>query len=344
VTESVRQQDKAIALRPDFALAHFAKATALLLGGDFERGWPEYEHRRLLGGGVMGLNREFPTPPWRGSDSIDGKTILLHAEQGLGDTLQFSRYATLVAGKGARVVLDVPPSLKTLLASIDGVAEVIAHGETLPRFDAHCSLMSLPLAFHTTLATIPAPRRYLHSSVQRVEVWRKQLPAADGKLKIGLVWCGGFRPDLPDIWAVNRHRDIPLEKLAALRHPRLQFFSVQVFQPSSLEPLDSRWRGTGWDSRSLLDYTGALGDFADTAAFIENLDLLVSVDTSTAHLAGALGKPVWILNRFDTCWRWLLDRDDTPWYPTATLYRQPSPGDWDSVIERVRSDLVRRIA
>ncbi len=346
VAEAAQHQDQAIALRRDFPLAHFAKATALLLAGDYERGWAEYEHRRQLGGVVAGLNREFATPPWRGSESIAGATILLHAEQGLGDTLQFSRYATLVASRGARVVLDVPPSLKVLLTSIDGVAEVVAHGESLPSFGHHCSLMSLPLVFRTTLSTIPAPRRYLHSSDDRREFWRKRLPVGDGRMKIGLVWSGGFRPDLTDIRAVNRHRDIPVEKLASLRHRRAQFFSLQVFQAGGLDAAHShaaRREGTSWDDRTLLDYTSALGDFADTAALIDNLDLVISVDTAAAHLAGALGKPVWILNRFDTCWRWLLDRDDTPWYSTARLYRQSSPGDWDTVIERVRSDLFQRL-
>ncbi len=337
VEAAINHHDKAISLQGEFPLAHYAKATALLLAGDFKRGWLAYECRRQLTGGAVSLNREFSTPPWRGSQSIDGCTILLYGEQGLGDTLQFCRYATRVASLGARVILEVPRSLKTLLMSLEGVTEVVAHGEALPAMDQHCSLMSLPLAFGTTLENVPAPQRYVHSPVDRIQFWRTKLSTSDGKLKVGLVWSGGFRPEHPDIWSVNRHRDIPLEKLAPLRHPGIDFFSLQVGHPAAADP--ARLMAENWDGPAIIDHTRLLGDFADTAGLIDNLDLVISVDTSTAHLAGALGKPVWILNRFDTCWRWLLDREDTPWYPTAKLYRQPSPGDWAPVIQRIRLDL-----
>jgi len=337
---AVSHQEKAIALMREFPLAHFARATALLLAGDFERGWLAYERRRELPGAANAIDREFPGLAWRGDESIAGRTVLLYGEQGLGDTLQFCRYATEVVGLGARVILQVPSSLKTLLMSLQGV-EVVAQGEALPCFDRHCTLASLPLAFKTTLNTIPAPRRYLHSPNDRLQFWRAKLTTSTAKLKVGLVWSGGFRPKRPDLWSIDRHRNVPFEKLAPLRNPDIEFFSLQIGQPAAADP--ARLLADGWDGPAIIDYTSFIGDFADTAGLIDNLDLVIAVDTSTAHLAGALGKPVWILNRFDTCWRWLQQREDSPWYPTAKLYRQPAPGDWDAVIRRVRSDLFRLV-
>ena len=338
VDAAIIHYDKAIALRGDLAAAHFSRATALLLGGDFERGWLDYESRWQKNSGVGVLERkDFRTPPWLGHESIAGRTILLYAEQGLGDTLQFCRYATVVAALGARVVLEVPRPLQTLLGSIEGVSQVVAHGETPPAFDHYCSLMSLPLACGTTLASIPAPLRYIHTPADRVQFWRAKLDTGKRKLKVGLVWSGGVRRDQPEAWRMNDRRNIALAQFARLRHPDIDFFSLQLGQPAAADL--ARLAAEHWDGPPIIDYTSFLADFADTAGLVENLDLVIAVDTSIVHLAGALGKPVWILNRFDTCWRWLLQREDSPWYPTAKLYRQASPGDWRPVIEKVRTDL-----
>jgi hypothetical protein len=339
VDAAIANYDRAIALKSDFPSAHFSRATTWLLAGDFARGWPAYESRWLKNSGVGAVQRkDLPTAPWLGDAPIAGCSILLYAEQGLGDTLQFCRYATLVADLGARVILEVPQSLRSILASVQGVAQVVAdHTEVPAGFDHHCPLMSLPLAFKTTLDNVPAPRRYIHSPIDRVQFWGDKIAGSGGRLKVGLVWSGGSRPDQPEAWPALNRRNIPLAKLACLRHPDIAFFSLQVGQPAAADL--ARLAGGDWSGPAIVDHTALLADFSETAAFIDNLDLVITVDTSTAHLAGALGKPVWILNRFDTCWRWLLHREDSPWYPSARLYRQPSPGDWDAVMQRVRSDL-----
>jgi hypothetical protein len=198
--------------------------------------------------------------------------------------------------------------------------------------------MSLPLALKTTLATVPRASSYLTADPEKVSWWRDRL-GRKSKKRVGLVWSGGFRPDQPQSWPVNQRRNIPLQKLAPLENPEIDFYSLQKGQPaeSELAELESQ----KWGGPRIFDFSGDLADFSDTAALIENLDLVISVDTSTAHLAGALGKPVWVLNRFDTCWRWLLDGDDSPWYPTLKLYRQPDAGNWDEVVLAVKRDLAR---
>ncbi len=225
-----------------------------------------------------------------------------------------------------------------LLAGLKGVAQLISRGTTLPHFDYHCPLMSLALAFGTTLATVPAEVPYLTVDAERRGYWRGKL-GERGKPRVGLVWSGGFRPDQPEVWSVNSRRNIPLAKLAPLSNSGIEYYSLQKGQPAESEL--AQLNAHDWEGPPPIDCAGELDDFADTAALIEQLDLVISVDTSTAHLAGALGKPVWILNRFDTCWRWLLDRADSPWYPTARLYRQANPGDWDAVVEQLRGDLQR---
>jgi tetratricopeptide (TPR) repeat protein len=340
VEEAVGSFNRAISLKGNYPSAQFGRATTWLLGGDYVRGWAAYESRWQKDSGVGTLERKhFDAPPWLGERPIAGRTILLYGEQGLGDTLQFCRYATLVARLGVRVILEVPASLTGLLASVGGVFQVVPHGEAPPPFDYHCPLMSLPLAFKTTLADVPAPRRYVHSPQDRVHFWREKIAPVGEKLKVGLVWSGGSRPSQPEAWPALKRRNIPLEKLQSLRHPDIQFFSLQVAQPAKDEL--ARLVASNWGGPDILDYTDGLTDFSETAGLIDNLDLVIAVDTSIAHLAGALGKPVWILNRFDTCWRWLFEGDSSPWYPSARLYRQRSPGSWESAIERMRLDLHR---
>lgn len=333
--------DQAIARSPDFAAARQNRAYALLACGDFQRGWVDHEWRwKNQHGSLIRAARDFALPPWLGEQPIAGKTILLHSEQGLGDTLQFCRYARLVSDLGATVALEVPRQLARLLAGLDGVAQVVVRGDAFPRFDHHCPLMSLPLAFKTTLSNLPARIPYITAKAEQALYWKRKL-GEKCKPRVGLVWSGGFRPNYPELWTVNNRRNIPLAKLAVLARPDIDFYTLQKGQPaeSELAGLKSqRWAGP-----ELLDFTELLNDFSDTAALIENLDLVISVDTSVAHLAGALGKPVWIMNRFDGCWRWLLDRVDSPWYPTARLYRQRSPGDWDDVVDRIRGDLAQLV-
>ncbi len=335
--EALESYGRAIALKPDFAEARANRAPILLLRGDFAQGWSDYERRwNVRNESNRQQKRKFPQPLWLGKKPIAGKTVLLVAVQGLGDTLQFCRYAPLVARQRATVLLQVQRPLVALLTTLDGVAAVYGDDESLPAFDTYCRMTSLPLAFQTTLSTIPAPIPYLRSSVPKAVQWRQKL-GEKVRPRVGIVWSSLSRPNEQEGWSVLDHRIIPLAKLANLRNSAIEFYSLQKGQPaeSQLEQL----RAVNWDGPDLIDHTAELHDFSDTAALIEQLDLVISVDTSVAHLAGAMGKPVWVLLCFDSCWRWLSQRSDNPWYPTARIYRQKSPGDWEGVIDRVRHDL-----
>ncbi|HTY48692.1 MAG TPA: tetratricopeptide repeat-containing glycosyltransferase family protein [Steroidobacteraceae bacterium] len=327
--------DAALAIDPSFAQARVNRAMALLLGGDLERGWAEFEWRWRTGASRQPPFERLGARPWNG-EPLAGRTLLLYPEGGLGDTLQFCRYAPLLAAQGARVILAVQGPLETLLAGLAGPALVVGPQDALPGFEYFCSLLSLPRLLGTTLATVPAQVPYVRAPGARLQQWRARLgPRA--RPRVGLVWSGGFRAPQLGLWAANRRRNIPLAALAPLNRPDIEFYSLQKGQSARAELAEAS--AQNWPGPPLIDLTPQLRDFADTAALIEQLDLVISVDTSTAHLAGALGKPVWILNRYDTCWRWLLDRSDSPWYPTARLYRQGSPGDWAGVVARVRADL-----
>ncbi len=273
--------------------------------------------------------RDFAQPQWRGED-IAGKTILLHAEQGFGDTIQFVRYAPLVAAKGASVILEAPDSLMPLLDGFNGVTTMIAHGQALPPFDLHCPLMSLPLAFGTTLATIPENGPYLRAPAERLEKWRTRLGALSGK-RVGLVWSG--KPAHKN----DRNRSIALSRLAPLLAVAgVNFVSLQ-------QDYRDADRAELANYPQLVRLDRELADFADTAAAVAALDLVITVDTAVAHLAGAMGKPVWILLSHVLDWRWLLERSDSPWYPSARLYRQAAIGDWDGVIARLAQDLAAEV-
>jgi len=287
--------------------------------------------------------RNFPQPMWKG-EALHGQRILLHAEQGFGDALQFIRYAPLVAERGGQVVVECQPGLKTLLTSIAEIAQIIDQGETLPAFDLHCPLMSLPLAFGSRVETIPAAIPYLRADAARMARWRERLdqekawpstvnPPPGGSLKVGLVWAGKERPHQITLRPVNARRSMSLSQFAPLADvPGVVFVSLQKGGPAA----QAR---TPPEGMRLVDWTDELEDFADTAALIECLDLVISVDTAVAHLAGALGKPVWLLNRFDTCWRWFAEREDSPWYPAMRLFRQPRYMEWEPVIASVRKQL-----
>jgi tetratricopeptide (TPR) repeat protein len=334
--EALASYDRAIALKPDFADAYWNQSLCFLLTGRFEQGFRQYEWRKKLDEPVGA--RSYPQPLWLGKENIMGETLFVYWEQGLGDTIQFCRYVKLVADLGARVILEVPKPLMSLLANLSGVGLLTESDNSLPHFDYQCPLLSLPLAFNTSLSSIPASIPYLKSNVEQSLFWKGKL-GEKNKLRVGLAWSGGFRPNQPKLWSVNKRRNIPLAKLAVLKHQDIEFYSLQKGQPAESELSELILQN--WDGPHIVDFTDHLNDFSNTAALIDNLDLVISVDTSTAHLAGALGKPVWILNRFDTCWRWLLDRNDSPWYPTAKLYRQEKAGDWDDVVQRVRTDLMR---
>jgi len=337
--EALASLDRAVSLDADHAQAHFSRAFVHLVLGDFASGWRDFEWRWRSEHCVTSREkRNFAQPLWSGETDIAGKTLLVHCEQGFGDTLQFCRYLPRLAQLGARVVVEVPRPLRRLLESMSGVAQWVTDGEPLPPFDHYCPMLSLPLAFNTTLDTIPAAIPYLQAAAEHTRYWQDKL-GEHTRMRVGLVWSGGLRPDQPELWSVNNRRNIPLTLLAPLRQPGVEFYSLQKGQQAEGEL--AALVAAGWEGPAIIDHTRQLRDFADTAALIEQLDLVISVDTSTAHLAGALGKPVWILNRFDTCWRWLLDRSDSPWYPTVRLYRQQRAGDWGDVVDRVRRDLER---
>jgi tetratricopeptide (TPR) repeat protein len=327
--------NRAIEIRPDLAWAYMNRAHAELLAGDFASGWVDYEWRWKAMPYVV--DSRYPDGTrWSGCEPLIGKTIVLYSEHGFGDALQFCRYAKQVAASGATVILEVGRPLAALLRNLEGVSQLVVRGEALPGFDYHCPLMSLPWAFRTTLSTIPAEVPYLVGDPVKAGLWKEKLGPRT-KFRVGLVWASGLRPNRPEFSQVSRRRDVPLAKLAPLRNSQIEFYSLQKGQRAESELAELK--ASGWQGPELIDFTESLSDFADTAALIENLDLVISVDTSVAHLAGALAKPVWIMNRFDTCWRWLLDRTDSPWYPTARLYRQQRLGDWEAVVERVRIDL-----
>ncbi|MFL9951646.1 tetratricopeptide repeat-containing glycosyltransferase family protein [Paraburkholderia agricolaris] len=331
--QALQSYERALAVNSAAAETHWNRSLCLLQLGQLEAGWAEYEWRWERSR-IKASRRTFAQPLWLGDFSIDGKAILLHAEQGLGDTLQFCRYAETVSKLGAKVVLEVPRELMRLMSTLDGVDQLIEAGHALPPFDCHCPLLSLPLACKTGLASIPSKTPYLFADPQASREWHERIAAPAQKcLKVGLVWAGGNRPHVAELRKNDARRSITFERLAPILDvPNVRFFSLQKGPAArQLQHDDSHL--------NVIDYTEELDDFADTAALVANLDLVISVDTSTAHLAGALDKPVWILNRFDTCWRWMLERTDTPWYAQAKLFRQPALGDWDSVIRNVRDAL-----
>jgi tetratricopeptide (TPR) repeat protein len=326
--EALADLDRAIALKPDYAWAHWNKALLKLLRGDYAEGWRLYEWRWK--GPRKDSIRRFSQPSWLGDRSIAGKTLLIHAEQGLGDTIQFCRYVPMVEALGAHVVLEVPSPLVSLISTLKGRFRLVEQGGPLPAFDLHCPIMSLPLAFKTQVETIPSTTPYLFADEARVHAWRDRLgPRA--RPRVGLVWSG-TRDHKND-----HNRSIPLRLLAPLCELPIEFHALQ----KEIGPED---KAVLANFESLRSYDADLHDFADTAALVHEIDLVISVDTSVAHLAGAMGKPVWILLPSAPDFRWMLDRSDSPWYPTATLIRQPAPGGWSTVISEVARRLARFIA
>jgi len=322
---------RALALAPESADAHWNLAMALLLKGDYARGWREYEWRWVQDPAMRREAGRFRVPRWRG-ESDPGKTLLLHPEQGLGDALQFIRYAPLAAARGLRVLCQTHPALERLLATADGVERVIRPGETA-HIDYHCPLLSLPGVFGTTLETVPAPIPYLHPDPALVAQWAARLPPAAEGLRVGLAWASNahLQADRPLVARSKTNRSVPEALLGVLQGvPGVRFVSLQK----------DRAPGVGLPLAAF-DPMAGVTDFADTAALVAGLDLVISVDTSVAHVAGALGKPLWLLLPHDGEWRWLLERADSPWYPGARIFRQPRAGAWAPLLDEVAQALLK---
>ena len=320
--EAIAACEHAVALRPDFAEAHWNQGFAYLLAGDFEHGWEKYEWRKRHPR-YAAAYRSFEAPTWEGED-IAGRTLLIHAEQGLGDSIQFIRYAEPLAARGVRVIVACDPALIALFQRVRGVTEAIDKDGAMPPFDLWVDQMSLPRVTRTRLDTIPTPGPYLSADPARIAAWQHDLP--DG-LKVGLVWAGNPQH------SNDRRRSMPIEAVRPLvAVPGLKFVSLQVGARSGevarLAPAP------------ILDVTPRLTNFMETAAVVDNLDLVIAVDTAVTHLAGAMGKPAWTLLPFDPDWRWVVARpDDTPWYPSMRLFRQSRSGDWAGVVAQVAAAL-----
>jgi Flp pilus assembly protein TadD len=314
---------------PNYASAHMNLGYALLQNGNLTDGWREHEWRlQTREFGLPDELRRCPQPMWDGSD-VSGKRILLHVEQGLGDSIQFARYVPILAARGARVVLRCRRPLLRLFRRLEGVEEVVPLGDPLPPFDVHLPLLSLPALLGTDrIERIPANVPYLTPDPSDTQHWRDRLRSVNGGLKVGLVWAGAAKH------ANDRNRSIPVQNLSALA--QIDGATLISLQKLSL-PYDPPTQ------MNLIDWTSELNDFADTAALVANLDLLICVDTAVAHLSGAIGQRTWMLVPFVADWRWLRDRNDSPWYPTVRLFRQPAKGDWQSPIARVAEELRSQI-
>jgi hypothetical protein len=311
----------AMAIDPSNTTAPFNLAVAYLLAGNWEKGWPAYESRWNFEH-LAGTLPNYDKPRWRGED-IKGKTLLLIGEQGLGDTIQFARYALAISNMGVDVALVVPHGLVTLLRNPQALRYTLGPQDQLPAFDYWAPLMSLPGIFSQTLTNFNPILHYITAPQDKRLIWRDRL-GPKRKLRIGISWSGRR-----DTW-INRHKSVGVEHVRILidRFPQHQWINLQV---EALDEELSYLSSTGLES-----YPGTIQDMGDTAALIEHLDLVISVDTAISHLAGAMGRPTWImLNNFAVDWRWLLDREDSVWYPSARLFRQPEIGDWHTVIDRI---------
>ncbi len=329
--ESLLVHDAALDLAPSNPTVRANRAMALLIAGDYQQGFAEFEWRwQAPGITPHGLT----APLWDGSDPA-GKVILVHDEGGFGDTLQFVRYVPMLIEYGAKVLLQVQsPLLRLMRQSFPSIAHnIIARGDWPPPHDLHCPTISLARCFKTTLATVPGQTPYLTADASRISLWKSRLGTQTGEgPRIGLVWAGSPRHGMSIVHAMDRRRSIPpalfndLANINGVRFVSLQLGANPADFPAGLKPFDSM---------------GEMTDFADTADLVANLDLVISVDTAVAHLAGALGRPVWLLSRFDACWRWLAGRQDSPWYPQMRVFRQSSPGDWAGVLTEVAIELQR---
>jgi tetratricopeptide (TPR) repeat protein len=327
IDEALASYGKAIQIKPGFTSPLWNTAMCKLLQGDFEAGWRLYEYRWDEPG--RGYQQQFFQPLWLGESPLEGKRLLVYAEQGLGDFIQFCRYVPLLEAQGANVILEVPPPLVSLVKTLQGRFTLVEAGSPLPEFDLQCPIMSLPLACKTTLATIPAQVPYLHVDESKRRVWRERL-GEPRKKRVGLVWSGS------SAHGNDRNRSLPFAALASLLDLPVEFHSLQKeIREEDAENLRN-------EPRIVLHHE-ALHDFSDTAALIHQMDLVISVDTSVAHLAGALGRPLWLLLSYAPDFRWMLGRSDSVWYPFATLFRQTSIGDWGSVMGHITQALKQNL-
>ena len=326
--EAIAHFDKSLSLKPDYHEATWNKSLSYLLQGNFEKGLPLYESRREseIIDKVVG-KRVFNQPTWNGLESLDGKTILLYGEQGFGDFIQFCRYVKLVSELGARVILETPKPLYGLMTGLPGVTQLVIEGDPLQPFDYQCSLLSLPLALKTNLTNIPTKKSYLVSDPDKVLDWAKKLGKKRG-MRVGLAWSSisNFSDDSKrSLELVNFVKALPIQGCEYVcLQKELKECDVEFFQ----------------NYKNIQFFGNELKDFSDTAALCEHMDIVISVDTSVAHLAAAIGKSTWILLPYVPDWRWLLDRKDSPWYPSVKLYRQATIDDWDQAFENVRNDLI----
>lgn len=323
--EALQNFDKAIELNPEMADPHWNKALLKILKGEYEEGWQLYEYRRYKQD-LKGSYPIYEQPLWLGQESIADKTLYIYPEQGLGDFIQFCRYVPLVENLGARVVLKVPNALYATIKTMGLNARIVRNDEKVDEFDFHCPIMSLPLAFKTTVETIPNKIPYFFSDPFKRDYWQRKFAYASNSLKVGLVWSGSKDHKK------DHDRSLRLEQLAPILDLPVTFYSMQ-------KEVRQQDKITLSKFDHIQQYHEELNDFSDTAAMVDCLDLIISVDTSVAHLAGAMGKNVWILISYLPDYRWMLDREDTPWYPTARLFRQPNVGDWDGTILKVREAL-----
>jgi tetratricopeptide (TPR) repeat protein len=318
---------KAIELRPEFALAHMNAGMVHLLRGGFDRGWSSYDRRNMPGGPVAG--RAWRKPRWRGEETLAGKTLLVWSEQGLGDTIQFCRYASLLRAKGANVILSVQECLRALLGGLDAQIQICSEADAPPEFDFHCPLVSLPLAFGTTEGTIPRAVPYLKVDAERALRWQDRI--GRGGFRIGICWQGSKLP-------IDVGRSFPLSALDTIsRTPGIRLISLQKgYGCEQLDSMPAGMRvevpGDGFDAGP--------NAFLDTAAAMASMDLVITSDTAVAHLAGALGRPTWVALKHVPDWRWLLEREDSPWYPGHRLFRQKQRGAWDDVFRRMQEALL----
>jgi len=330
--DAIEYSNKAISIDPNNRVAKFHKATILLSKGNFTDGWNLYENRPLDVFKYRNMGK-----PWLGVEELKNKKILIYSEQGLGDVIQFFRYIAIIKAMGASVTFQTYPDLIPIFEETQNDICFVEEPDPEEFFDFNTALLSLPLALKTSVNSIPSKIPYIIPNQGLVDKWHKILEVDKGRLKVGLVWSGGFRPSMPSTWSENERRNIPLEKFKILKNTDINFYSLQKGQPAEFELaelLNANWHGP-----MIINHTDKINNFSDTLAFLACLDLIISVDTSTAHLAGALGKSVWMLNRYDSCWRWLDGRRDTPWYPSMKIYTQSKFGDWDNVLSEVAQDL-----